>query len=318
MERSGGILSLTVRRVGLASIAEDLETPDDLESRECVCISVADTGHGMTPEIRDRVFEPYFTTKTKTRGTGLGLATVFGIVRDLGGTIRVQSEVSVGTQFDVYVPASTKPAETILEEDSPVTVDELGIENILVIDDEPSNIRMLDRVLSTFGARVTGFTNPREALLHLRESSRDYDVMITDLTMPGMTGIELTQQLRTFDRYLPVIVYTGYGDEKNEANAIAAGARMMIRKPGFRTGEIRRPRAYSATVGSSAIAVCRAGSKTLTNGWSVLDAHTLPSGSKTVTAPPNPVIPSICRVWISTEASHSKFKIPRRITRRCP
>ena len=231
MENGGGVLSLTIGRMGLASSADEVEAPDDLGSGDYVCISIADTGHGMTPEIRDRVFEPYFTTKTTTRGTGLGLATVFGIVRDLGGTIRVQSEVSVGTQFDVYIPVSTKPAEPILAVDSQLSINELGIEHILVIDDEPSNIRMLDRVLATFGAKVTGFTKPNDALLHLRGCSRDYDVLITDLTMPGMTGIELTRELRTFDRYLPVIVYTGYGDDKNEANAIAAGARMMIRKP---------------------------------------------------------------------------------------
>ena len=231
MEKDGGVLSLTIARVGMSASVNPKLAPGDLGEGDYVQLSVADSGHGMTPEVRDRIFEPYFTTKTTTRGTGLGLATVFGIISGLDGTIRVQSEVSVGTQFDIYLPASAKTPEAILEIGASSDLSELGIGNILVVDDEPANIRMLDRVLSTFGAKVTGFTSPNDALSYLREFSRDYDVLITDLTMPQMTGIELTRELRTFDRYLPVVVYTGYGDERNEAQAIAAGARMMIRKP---------------------------------------------------------------------------------------
>ena len=231
MERDGGVLSLTIARVKMSVSFDPNLATDHLGRRDCVRISVADSGHGMTPEVRDRVFEPYFTTKTATRGTGLGLATVFGIIRDLSGTIRVQSEVSVGTQFDIYLPASAKTPEAILEVGTPSDIIDLGIGKVIVVDDEPVNIRILDRLLATFGAKVTGFTTPDDALSCLRKSSHDYDVLITDLTMPKMTGIELIRELRTFDQDLPVVVYTGYGDERSEAQAIAAGARMMIRKP---------------------------------------------------------------------------------------
>ena len=101
----------------------------------------------------------------------------------------------------------------------------------MVVDDEPANIRMMERLLGTADIVATGFTNPEEALLELRERSESYDLLITDLTMPEMTGIDLIEALRTFDRYIPVVVYTGYGDERSEARALAAGARMMLRKP---------------------------------------------------------------------------------------
>ena len=231
MEDAPGVLTIEVTRLVLdppRGLQSESETP---LVGEFVKVSVTDTGHGMSPEIQQRVFEPYFSTKTSTRGTGLGLATVFGLVQQMRGTIRIESAVGEGSRFDVYIPASEKAVEADAAGTAASHRTALGIRSAIVVDDEPANIRMMERLLATAEIEMTGFTDPRTAVEFICSTTKEVDVIITDLTMPGMNGIELIEQVRHTAPHLPIIIYTGYGDERSEARAIAAGARMMLRKP---------------------------------------------------------------------------------------
>ena len=208
MRASGGVL-----RVELSKEVVDAATRErvaGLEPGPHVVLSVSDQGEGMDDATRARVFEPFFTTKKPGEGTGLGLSVVHGIVHSHGGGIEVTSRPGQGATFRVYLPCAPAALGPGIAPDAPAT--ERGDEHVLVVDDEVAIVTMLRRMLEANGYRVTGFTSGEEAVAAFERAPDSFDVVITDQTMPRMTGVELARALRARRPELPVILTTGYVD----------------------------------------------------------------------------------------------------------
>ncbi|MCI0682013.1 MAG: response regulator [Gemmataceae bacterium] len=204
-----------------------------------VRLRVADTGCGMTPEVRARIFEPFFTTKGLGKGTGLGLATVFGIVKQHQGWIECHSEVHRGTQFDVYFPCATAAAEEPTPVSHALTDSQLvGHETILVVDDEPLIRQMTTTVLTQRGFRVLEAADGDQAVTRYRNEKDHIDLVILDLTMPKLSGQEAFRQLRQINPQVAVLFASGYTTEhitEEEQNQILG----FVKKP-FRPNELVR------------------------------------------------------------------------------
>jgi CheY-like chemotaxis protein len=226
MKEKGGILEVTLSH-------ERMETgrPDaarDLEAGGYVKLSVRDTGHGIDPAIRSRIFEPFFTTKQQGEGTGLGMSVVWGIVKSCGGAIDVASEVGVGTTISVYLPLvdSAEPADHDATEEIVG-----GHERVLFVDDEETLAELGERILGTLGYRVTASSSSLEALELFRGKHREFDLVFADLTMPGMTGVELAGEMLSIRPDIPIILCTGYSESITEERAREIGVRQVVTKP---------------------------------------------------------------------------------------
>ena len=203
-------------------------THPNVKEGDHILFRVSDTGDGMDPEIQEKVFEPFFTTKPQGKGTGLGLSVVHGIVKKLGGTVSVYSERGKGTAFSILVPCA-KGGHPV---DSPRALSpKRGDARVMVIDDEPDIATILQSILSNFGYRVTAFTDGRAALDRISSSPGDFDLIITDYTMPQITGLEIARHLKNIGIEIPVILTSGYIGKEIEAAARNVGVRILITKP---------------------------------------------------------------------------------------
>jgi PAS domain S-box-containing protein len=195
-----------------------------------VVLTIGDTGTGMTPEVKTRIFEPFFTTKPVGKGTGLGLAMVYGIVKSHGGEITVRSEVGIGSTFEIYFPALDRPAgPRTLTFDSEPQFDAAGSECILVVDDEPDVLSYIKDVLDAHGYKTFATDNPVYAQALFAEMTNDIDLVVTDMVMPLLSGADLTRHFKSANSQIKVIGITGFSGGK-----IAAAARdldAMIKKP---------------------------------------------------------------------------------------
>lgn len=227
MKEKGGILEVALKEIVLDEI--DLITSPDLKIGSYLKLTVKDTGHGIDQETLNRIFEPYFTTKEKGEGTGLGLAVVHGIVKDYGGDIQVYSEVDRGTTFQVLFPLVEKstPAET-LAKDEPLPT---GTETILFVDDEEHLVNIGQQLLKRLGYQVVGMTNPKEALALFKSSKQDYDLIITDKTMPKMTGFELAREVNQIRPDIPILLCSGFKEKSDEEDCKNCGISQIIVKP---------------------------------------------------------------------------------------
>jgi CheY-like chemotaxis protein len=194
-----------------------------------VCLTIEDTGCGMPPEVLERIFDPFFTTKGPGEGTGLGLSVVHGIVVAHEGTIRVDSRVGLGTSFRIWFPAQDvlRPEHQRVRQR---TVTGQG-EHVLCVDDEPSLVELLREQLTALGYRVTAHASALEALADFLNHPLDFDVMLTDLTMPGMSGADLADRVRKVRPDLPIVMATGYGHVMSEERARELGIRPLLQKP---------------------------------------------------------------------------------------
>ena len=222
----GGIIVVT-----LSNIEFDKDTAaqhPELNMGRYVNLTVSDTGHGISQEEIDRIFDPYFTTKEVGKGTGMGLAVIHGIVKEHNGMITVESELGKGTTFNTFFPAVEK--EVILETE---TDEELptGNERILFIDDEESLVKIGHQRLERLGYKVEATTSPIEALDLFRSKPDQYDLVITDLTMPKMTGDKLVKEILNMRPDIPIILCTGFNEKIDEKKAKAIGAADYIEKP---------------------------------------------------------------------------------------
>lgn len=202
----------------------------DQDGRAWLVISVADTGSGIEPDVLPRIFEPYFTTKDKSRGTGMGLAMVHGIVGGYGGRVEVQSEVGVGTTFYVYLPVSesqSSPVESVLAVPLPAR----GKEHVLVVDDEEQVLNIISSMLTGLGYKVTSKSSSQEALLLFMEASYDFDLLITDYIMPQLTGVDLCAQVKKIRPDMPVIFCTAYSEQIGEEVLTRTGVDEYFLKP---------------------------------------------------------------------------------------
>jgi len=225
MQERGGELVVT-----LANAVVDLNTAlsyPTLLPGPYVELSVEDTGHGIDPLIQDRIFDPFFTTKKPGEGTGMGLAMVYGIVKDLKGTIDLESHLGKGTRFRVLIPA-IEPRQ----EEHPVA-DRIprGQGRILFVDDEEFLVRIGDQVLTRLGYEVVARTSSVEALEAFRAQPEHFDLVITDLNMPNMTGIDLAKELLDLRSDIPIILCTGFSEQIVEEKARQLGVREFMIKP---------------------------------------------------------------------------------------
>jgi two-component system, cell cycle sensor histidine kinase and response regulator CckA len=190
---------------------------------------VSDTGKGMSQEIRERIFEPYFTTKNAGEGTGLGLSVVYGIVKESGGTISVESEAGKGTTFSVFLPAAQK-SESVQATGRQSRLP-WGKERVLFVDDEPSIADLGRKGLERFGYDVTIRQSSPEALELFRNDPQRFDLVVTDMTMPQMTGDELAKKILSIRPDIPIVLCTGYSKRISDSKAKEIGIRAFVVKP---------------------------------------------------------------------------------------
>lgn len=202
-----------------------------LEAGSYLCLSVIDNGVGISQEVMNRIFEPFFTTKHASQGTGMGLAVVHGIAVNHGGMITVYSEPGKGSRFNVYLPiyggADKWAHETSL---TPGEIRGDG-ERVYFVDDEPALADLGRRVLDGMGYQVRSFDNPSEALEAFLADPQGCDLLVTDYTMPKMTGVELGAAFLKERPELPVIVCTGFNNQLREDRARRQGIKWVLYKP---------------------------------------------------------------------------------------
>jgi CheY-like chemotaxis protein len=194
-----------------------------------VKLTIKDTGHGMAPDIVNRIFDPYFTTKEKGDGTGLGLATVHGIVKNHGGSILVESAPGSGSAFHVYLPHAN--AVQLPNRETPAHLLPKGCERILLIDDEDELVIVGRDMLQHLGYQVVTATSGQEALAIFRKKPEQFDMVLTDMTMPDMTGDTLSRELLKIRPDIPVILCTGYSEKIDAVEARQIGIRAFVLKP---------------------------------------------------------------------------------------
>jgi PAS domain S-box-containing protein len=222
----GGVIVVTLKNIEL-----DEKTTDQypkLNPGRYVNLAVSDTGHGISQEEIDRIFDPYFTTKEVGKGTGMGLAVVHGIVKGHDGTIIVDSKPGKGTTFSIFFPVVEKEAAVETETDKKLPT---GDERILFIDDEESLVKMGHQRLERLGYKVEATISPIEALELFRSQPDQFDLVITDLTMPKMTGDKLVKEILNIRSDIPIILCTGFSEKIDEKKAKAIGAADYIEKP---------------------------------------------------------------------------------------
>jgi CheY-like chemotaxis protein/two-component sensor histidine kinase len=211
-------------------------TRDDLAERPClapgqfIILTVRDNGCGMNETTMARIFDPYFTTKEQGAGTGLGLAVTHGVVKDCGGFIEVESELGKGSAFHVYLPVLPDESAEAPVADRGCSLP-TGTERILFVDDEPSIVHISQEILSTLGYTVAAEVESLAALELFKAAPDAFDLLITDQTMPGLTGSELTKAVLALRPELPVILCTGYTAAVSEKDALAIGVRRYAIKP---------------------------------------------------------------------------------------
>lgn len=227
MRENGGVLSVSLSR-------QDQLPPgfhpksNQPSSGPFLFLRVADTGHGIDEETLNRIFEPFFTTKSVSEGTGLGLSVVHGIVNTLGGDILVISEKDHGTEFQIIFPALME--DSVTESPHSGTLPR-GDEHILLIDDETELATLLQRSLIDLGYQVTAHTDSRAALDAFLANPNSFDLIVTDMTMPGMTGKELAVEIMALRPEIPIIMCTGFSETIDRDQALILGIREYVMKP---------------------------------------------------------------------------------------
>lgn len=226
MEANGGELRVELFPVELT--AADVAHYTDIEPGRYLLLTVKDTGIGMDEETLSHIFEPYFTTKRVSEGTGMGLATVHGIVTDCGGDIRVSSIPGAGTTFHVLFPLVEKE---IPEVENSILDLPAGNEQVLFVDDEKFLVDIGIEMLNDLGYKVEGRTSSHDALEAFRANPDKYDIVITDMTMPEMTGDKLAMEIKKIRSDIPIIICSGFSREMTQDKAQRIGVRSFLNKP---------------------------------------------------------------------------------------
>lgn len=226
LENRAGIIEISLREIETGR-AEQLRYHDLIPGRYIV-LTVKDTGKGMPPEMLERIFDPFFTTREVGEGSGMGLAVLHGIIVSHDGVVDVKSEVGKGTVFMVFFP---RVQDVAPEEDDQATAMPRGTETILFVDDEEDIVSMRTRMLSYLGYRVLPATSPEQALGYFTRGDERIDLLITDHTMPRMTGLQLAAEINALYPDLPIILCSGYSEAVTLEQALEAGVRRFLAKP---------------------------------------------------------------------------------------
>ncbi len=222
----GGTLTIQLEQTSVDDTMTKLHP--NLTEGDYVRLSIRDTGSGMDEATLERIFEPFFTTKAVNKGTGLGLSVVHGIVRNHRGEILVYSEPGKGSVFHVYLPALDVEDEIVTQR--PKTIPG-GDESVMIVDDEPVIAEMVKTMLENFGYKADIFKTGMKAVIAFEQRPHQYDLLITDLTMPQMTGLDLADQLHKTNPELPIIIMTGFGDNLTQPTLKRYGIKQVIGKP---------------------------------------------------------------------------------------
>ena len=226
MRESGGILEIRLDREKVKP--ENIPHPLNLSAGDYVKLSVCDSGHGVDAAIISRIFDPFFTTKGPGEGTGLGLSVVYGIVRDHKGVIDVASEPGKGTTVSVYLPVIVSEAPAQKQAPGQIAG---GSERILFVDDEATMVEVVVSMLTSLGYHLTARRNSVEALELFRTRPDDFDLVITDMTMPHIRGDELARKMLNIRADIPIILCTGFSEMITEEKAMSIGIRRFMMKP---------------------------------------------------------------------------------------
>ncbi len=226
MRERGGLLTVELKPVALNDMSAENKSRAD--KSHYVKLTVSDTGAGMETETLDRIFEPFFTTKPEGEGTGMGLSVLHGIAENHGGFVEVMSQSGTGSTFSVYLPRFDKSART---EDNIRHPSLSGRGRALVIDDQPAVAKTVSRILTHFGYEATTLTDSQKALKLFRDDPCAFDFVITDMTMPGISGEGLAREIHKLSNDIPIIMMTGYSDTIDMETAGSFGIRALLQKP---------------------------------------------------------------------------------------
>ncbi|MBW2107251.1 MAG: PAS domain S-box protein [Deltaproteobacteria bacterium] len=228
MKEPGSVLNVSLESVALNE--NDTRSFPDIRPGPYVMLAVSDTGSGIEPELLEKIFDPFFTTKPPGEGTGMGLAVVHGIVKSHAGAITVESEPGKGTTFRVLLP-KVNHEEALVENGHDRYALPTGKERILFVDDEVSLVRLVEQMLKLLGYQVETRTSPIEALAAFQHHPDQYDLVMTDMTMPNMTGDVLAKEFMRVRADIPVIICTGFSHQMDQEKASALGIRAFVMKP---------------------------------------------------------------------------------------
>jgi signal transduction histidine kinase len=232
---AGGMVGVHLGRVHVG--APRVLSHSQLAAGDYLQLAVSDQGAGITPEVMEHLFEPFFTTRSAQSGTGLGLAVVHGVVAEVGGAIDVQSIPGKGARFTLYLPeCPDAPDPKVSSPDS--AIGGAG-QTLLVVDDEPALVALMQAMLQGLGYDPVGYSDPVAALQALREAPQRFAAVVTDEVMPGLSGTQLTEALRAHAPHVPVLLVSGYGGALLAARAAAVGVTRVLAKP-LRRNELAR------------------------------------------------------------------------------
>ncbi|WP_028315932.1 response regulator [Desulfatibacillum aliphaticivorans] len=213
---------------------QEVDGPPDLIQEEAkaaryLLVTVEDNGVGISNEVKDKIFDPYFTTKELGKGTGLGLAVAYGIVKEYGGEIKLNTSPGAGSTFSVYLPLIKEAAAVEQVKPTPEII--RGNERILLVDDEPAIARIGQVMLERLGYKVTVLLSGQDALEKFKTESDSYDMVISDMAMPHLTGDQLAAELKKIRPDIPIVICTGFSERINKENAAAIGVKGFLMKP---------------------------------------------------------------------------------------
>ena len=226
MEETGGELSVGLKEIQFGK--HDIIDPE-MKPGTYACLTIVDTGIGMNKKLTKKIFDPFFTTKKQGKGTGMGLSVVHGIVKGMGGTIQVYSEPDKGTKFNVYFPLEKKYSEEQNIQDMQNISG--GFERILLVDDEEGVINMGKRMLEYLGYQVTCHTSSLDALEAFKENPDEFELVITDMEMPNMTGDKLSVELTKIRPDIPILLCSGFSETMTREKAASLGIKDFLLKP---------------------------------------------------------------------------------------
>ena len=227
VQETGGKLEVSLKEIYI-SYEQSLDRVG-MKIGKHIVLTVKDSGHGMEPQVLERIFEPYFTTKKQGKGTGLGLSVIHGIVKSHGGDITVSSRPGKGSTFKIFLPIIDDIEEQIQIIEPVIAIN--GKERILLIDDEEQIIDIEQQILERLGYKVTPKTDSEEALEEFAAQPDRFDLVITDMTMPKMTGDQLARRMMDIKPQIPVILCTGFNEAISEEKALAMGIDKFVMKP---------------------------------------------------------------------------------------
>jgi CheY-like chemotaxis protein len=222
MEKKGGVLTVLLTEA----------TPDPdfyLTGERYCCLTIRDTGMGIPEAIINNIYDPYFTTKDQGKGSGLGLSVVHGIIKSYKGAIDIQSQEKKGTTVRIFLPIIQEPESAQTDLSAPS--DNSGHETILLVDDEPAIVKLGTRMLERSGYSVQGKTSSIDALELFKSNPTKFDLVITDMTMPNLLGIDLAKKILKIRKDMPILICTGFSERVDPQTAEAFGIQGYINKP---------------------------------------------------------------------------------------